>query len=466
MSLNSSVDPSPQNPFTHGPLGPIFAKTALPIIFVMSMNGLLTVVDAIFLGRYVGAEALGAVTLIFPLFMLIVALATLVSNGMSSKLARHLGAGEHDAARAVFAGAHGLALFVGVLLVLTYLAFGPAVARFLAAGSATLADMAQTYLAITMIMSPLLFVLSVNSDALRNEGHVGVMAALSLSVSLLNIAFNYVLIALLDMGVAGSAYGTALAQLVTILIVIGFRMSGKTLLTPKTLLQAPLTSDWGRILALGAPQSLNFIGVALGSTAILLALQMVNAPQYTATVSAYGIITRVMTFAFLPLLGLTHALQTIVGNNYGARALDRSDRSLRIGIWIAFLYCLGCQVVFVALAQPIARLFVADPAVIEAFEWILQVTTVMFWLAGPMIVIASYFQALGDATRAAVLGLTKPYAFALPLTFALPLFMGELGIWIAGPVSEVLMAMLTLVVLSQTARRLNLRYGLFAAARG
>ncbi|KAJ03195.1 multidrug transporter MatE [Sulfitobacter mediterraneus] len=460
------MDPSPQNPFTHGPLGPIFAKTALPIIFVMSMNGLLTVVDAIFLGRYVGAEALGAVTLIFPLFMLIVALATLVSNGMSSKLARHLGAGEHDAARAVFAGAHGLALFAGVLLVLTYLAFGPAVARFLAAGSDTLAEMAQTYLAITMIMSPLLFVLSVNSDALRNEGHVGVMAALSLLVSLLNIMFNYVLIAKLEMGVAGSAYGTALAQLVTLLIVVGFRLSGKTLLTPRALLQTPLTSDWGRILALGAPQSLNFIGVALGSTAILLALQMVNAPQYTATVSAYGIITRVMTFAFLPLLGLTHALQTIVGNNYGARALDRSDRSLRIGIWIAFLYCLGCQVVFVALAQPIARLFVADPAVIEAFEWILQVTTVMFWLAGPMIVIASYFQALGDATRAAVLGLTKPYAFALPLTFALPLVLGELGIWIAGPVSEVLMAILTLLVLSQTARRLNLRYGLFAAARG
>ena len=463
MSPNPSVDPSPQNPFTHGPLGPIFAKTALPIIFVMSMNGLLTVVDAIFLGRYVGAEALGAVTLIFPLFMLIVALATLVSNGMSSKLARHLGAGEHDAARAVFAGAHGLALCTGCLLVLTYLAFGPAVATFLAAGSDTLAEMAQTYLAITMIMSPLLFVLSVNSDALRNEGHVGVMAALSLLVSLLNIMFNYVLIAKLEMGVAGSAYGTALAQLVTLLIVIGFRLSGKTLLTPRALLQAPLTSDWGRILALGAPQSLNFIGVALGSTAILLALQMVNAPQYAATVSAYGIITRVMTFAFLPLLGLTHALQTIVGNNYGAQALDRSDRSLRIGIWIGFLYCLGCQVIFVALAEPIALLFVDDPEVITAFQWILKVSTAMFWLAGPMIVIAAYFQALGDATRAAVLGLTKPYAFALPLTFALPLFMGELGVWLAGPISEVLMAILAFFVLAKTARKLDLRYGLFAA---
>lgn len=77
-----------QNPFITGPLAPIFVRTALPIILVMSMNGLLTVVDAIFLGRYVGADALGAVTLMFPIYMLIVAMATLVSNGMSSILAR------------------------------------------------------------------------------------------------------------------------------------------------------------------------------------------------------------------------------------------------------------------------------------------------------------------------------------------------------------------------------------------
>ena len=57
------------NTYTHGPLGPVFVRTALPIIFLMAMNGLLTVVDAIYLGVFVGADALSAVTLMFPLFM-------------------------------------------------------------------------------------------------------------------------------------------------------------------------------------------------------------------------------------------------------------------------------------------------------------------------------------------------------------------------------------------------------------
>lgn len=453
----------PQNPFTHGPMGVIFAKTALPIIFVMGMNGLLTVVDAMFLGRYVGAEALSAVTLIFPLFMLTVALATLVSNGMSSKLARHLGASEMDAARGVFAGAHGLALALSGIMILAFLTLGDVVTRALASGSEPLAEMALTYLAITTFVSPLAFILAVNSDALRNEGRVGFMAAMSLLVSLSNIGFNYVLIALMGLGVAGSAYGTALAQLLALVIIIVFRMQGRAVLHPSALRQTSLLQDWGRILALGAPQSLNFIGIALGSAAVIVALQMVQTATYDTTVAAYGIVTRVMTFMFLPLLGLTHALQSIVGNNYGAQAWMRSDRGLRIGILIALIYCALSQLIMTLAPGPIARLFVDDPEVIAAFGNIVPITVAMLWLAGPLIVIASYFQAIGDASRAAVLGLSKPYVFALPLTFALPLVWGETGIWLAGPVAEVLMAGLTLLVLIQTARRLDLRYGMFTA---
>lgn len=454
---------SQTNRFTQGPLGPIFITTALPIIFVMAMNGLLTVVDAIFLGRFVGAQALSAVTLIFPLFMLIVALATLVSSGMSSILARHLGAGDMQGARAVFAGAHGMALCVSLLLTLAYLLGGESLSLALASGDAGLADMAQTYLGITVMMSPLAFVLSVNSDALRNEGRVGVMAAMSLLVSLSNIGFNYVLIALLDMGVAGSAYGTALAQLLALSLITIYRLSGRAELHPRVLLQEKLVHGWPRILALGAPQSLNFIGVALASAGVIAALQITDVPDYDTTVSAYGIVTRVMTFMFLPLLGMTHALQSIVGNNYGARAWARSDDSLRMGIGIALIYCAVAQAVFVFFARQIAQIFVTDPAVIDAFEAILPLTAIMLWLSGPIIMIASYFQAIGNAPRAALLGLSKPYVFVLPLTFILPLFWGETGIWLAGPIAECLMALLTLIVLLQTARSLKFRYGLFSA---
>lgn len=461
----SASNPAP-NPFTHGPLGPIFARTALPIIFVMGMNGLLAVVDAIFLGRYVGADALSAVTLVFPLYMVIVALATLVSNGMSSILARHLGAGNRAGAAQVFVGAHGLALLMSGVLMLLNLLFGGIVTLALASGSGALADMGQTYLGITVFMSPLLFVLGVNSDALRNEGRVGLMAAMSLLVSLSNIGFNYILIALLGWGVAGSAMGTALAQLLALCIIIGFRSFGRTELRPGLLLRIPLTACWGRILALGAPQSLNFIGISLSSAAVIVALQLVNTPVYETTVAAFGILTRVMTFAFLPLLGLTHALQTIVGNNYGAREWARSDSGLRIGLGVAFIYCAAMQAAFVTMPDTIAGLFVTEPTVIAEFARILPVNTAMLWLSGPLIVIASYFQAIGNATRAALLGLTKSYAFGLPLTFCLPLIWGEPAIWLAGPLAEVMMALLTLAVLHQTVSALGLRRGLFAAQRG
>ncbi len=457
---------SPTNTFTDGPLGAIYVKTALPIIFVMGMNGFLSVADALFLGIYVGPDALAAVTLMFPIYMLIVALSTLVANGMSSLLARSLGAGDIDEARTTFAGAHGLAVALGAILILLFIFFGQPVALLAAGGSETLAQMGLVYLRITVFFSPLLFVLSVNSDALRNEGRVGFMAAMSLLVSIANIGFNYILIAILDMGVAGSAYGTAAAQALAFGIIFAFRVLGKTILRPATLLSHSMREKWGRILALGAPQSLNFVGLALGSAAIIAALQWVGRPGYADTITAYGIITRVLTFAFLPLLGLSFAMQTITGNNYGAELWRRSDASLRVALWVAFIYCAVVQAIVMSAPAQIASAFVDDMAVIVEVERILPVMTSVFFLVGPLLMIATYFQAIGLAGKAALLGLTKPYAIAIPLTFLMPVLFGEIGIWYAGPMAEVIMLGVTAFVLWHAAQKTGLKWGIFHGGTG
>ncbi len=454
------------NTFTEGPLAAIYLKTALPIIFVMGMNGLLSVADALFLGIYVGPDALAAVTLMFPIYMLIVALSTLVANGMSSLLARSLGAEDMEGARATFAGAHGLAVGLGAVLIVMFLLLGSPVALLAAGGSETLAHMGLVYLRITVFFSPLLFVLSVNSDALRNEGRVGFMAAMSLLVSIANIGFNYLLIAILDMGVAGSAYGTAAAQALAFAIILAFRLFGETSLPPATLLSYSIRGKWGRILALGAPQSLNFIGLALGSAAIITALQWVGRPGFADTITAYGIITRVITFAFLPLLGLSFAMQTITGNNFGAALWHRSDASLYMALWVAFIYCAVVQIVVMSMPGPIARAFVENVAVIDEVSRILPVMTSVFFLVGPLMMIASYFQAIGSASKAALLGLTKPYAFAIPMTFILPVWFGEIGIWIAGPLAEVMLLGLTAVVLRRAAQDQSLKWGIFHTKDG
>ncbi|WP_269583507.1 MATE family efflux transporter [Roseibium sp. Sym1] len=458
-----SKDTSRANSFTHGPIGPTLLKTALPIVLVMSMNGLLTVADAVFLGIYVGPDALSAVTLMFPAYMLLAALATLVSSGMSSLLARHLGGGRMDEARAVFAGAHGLALTAGILLIVLLLGIGRTATQVAADGSAEIAAMSYVYLAITIGFSPLMFVLAVNSDALRNEGHVMMMAGLSLSVSLANLALNYVLIVLLDLGVAGSALGTVLAQALALVFVVGYRLSGRTTIGPRDVFAQPLTSDWPGILSLGAPQSLSFIGIALGASATITVLQRFGAEGYETTVAAFGVTTRIMTFAYLPLLGLSMAFQTMVGNNAGALLWQRSDATLRLGLGLAFLYCLALEAGLTFAAPWIGRAFVDDPVVIGEIGRILPVMVAMYFAAGPLMVVATYFQALGDARRAALLSLVKPYAFFLPLLFVLPLGFGEPGIWLSGPVAEGLLVLLTAAVLAGAARSGSARWGLFRA---
>lgn len=466
MTVSSSGSASA---FTQARLPLLFARTALPIIALMLMNGLLTVVDAIFLGVFVGADALGAVTLMFPAVMLMVALSALIASGLSSLVARHLGAQRFESAQAVFIAAQLLALLTSLVLMGLFVWWGESFASVAAGGRINLAQMGVTYLSITVFCSPLMFSLGVQGDALRNEGWAGWMALLGLGVTLANGAFNYLFIVTLNGGVAGSAYGTALAQAVALSAVLVLRLSGRTplkLICWANLKALPgLRRTWLDILKLGAPQSLAFFGIALISGAIIASLNAVATPNYAATVSAYGIVTRLLSLAFLPVLGLSQALQTICGHNHGARLWRRSDDSLRLGLSVALCYGLLVELTLVFLAEPIGGLFVEDAMVISEVGRILPMMVALYILSAPMMMLAAYFQSLGDAGRAALFSLTRPYLLVLPLLAILPLLLGERGIWLANPTAEALMLVIAVVVLRQTERQRGYRHGLFQANR-
>ncbi|BBM02368.1 MATE family efflux transporter [Microbulbifer sp. GL-2] len=451
------------NIFVYGALLPVFFKTAAPIILIMLVNGSFTLLDAYFLGEYVGAEALAAVTLTFPMFMLLVALSSLISSGYSSVQARLLGAGEKDKARQAFSQAITLALVICATLMLLFVASGKQLTLLVANGSEDLAEMGFTYLTILIFLSPTLFIGSVNLDTLRCEGRLSLMAIVSLTSVLLNIIFNYIFIARLDMGVAGSAYGTALAQAITLLILAGYRQYGRTVVDTQIFRISRRLNFWPSYLSLGLPSSLGYIGVSLTSITIIFSIQAWGGGNYDATVAAYGIITRIMTFIFLPLLGLSQAFQTVVGNNVGAKIWSRADSSINIALTIAFGYCLALQLGVILLKGSLGALFVSDQQIIAEVARILPMMTMVYFLAGPLIMISTFFQAIGDAKHAAILGLAKTYFFVLPLIFILPLIAGEVGIWYAMPIAEVMQLILTAFVLYQRGRNHGHKYGLYGA---
>ena len=451
-----------QNRFITLPIGRLFVANALPMMVMMLMSGMLSVVDAAFLGHFVGPDALAAVSLVFPILMITIALSTLVGGGMSSLLARQLGAQQHNDAMAVFAQAHGLALFLSLLLIAAFSTGAGFGIGHLAGGQAEIARMAHTYLAIMIFASPLQLLLSVHADAWRNEGRAGLIALMSAGVTLANIALNYVLIVPLDMGVAGSALGTAIAQGAGLALLVGLRLRGRGILRMSGLWKSRWIGEWRPILTLGAPVSLSFIGIALVSATVITTLRLTAGSGYVDSVAAYGIVTRILSFTFLPLMAIAMATQTIVGHNVGAKLDRRSDVALRMALAVAFLYCAFVEVTLLIGHAWIGGGFVTSPDVIGQVGRILVPMLSLYLFTGPVLVLALYFQAVGRPGRTAVLTLIKPFALSPLLLAVLGFFIGAKAIWFAFPIADgiIVAAALGVVIASQRHRALSTGFGL------
>lgn len=455
------------NPYLTEPVPKLFLKTATPIILIMLLNGLFTVIDAIFLGIYVGANALTAVTLMFPVFMLIVGLSTLVGSGTASILARQLGAKRVMRANQTLMSAHILTFLISIILIVTFLIYGKVLISTMANHDAELTSLGYCYIAPLIYCSPLALVLTLQSDALRSEGRVGWMALIAISATLLNILFNYLLIKVFLLGVLGSALGTVCAQLFAVIFVIGLRINGKTQLTLLTSRTNLVWKNWGEILSLGIPASLNFVGISIIASTIIISLQTFAADTYSATVAAYGVMTRIGTFAFLPLMGFTLATQSIVGNNIGAKKWRRVNTGLKMALIVTLVYTLLIEFIFISNANVIGALFVKDPLIISEVGRILPITMSTFFMGGQVLILAGYFQAKGDVAHAMIFGLFQTYLLTIPITLCLPYIfskwgiVGEWGIWFATPTSSLLMLFVSVFVLRTTAKKTSAKYGVF-----
>ncbi len=457
----STSEGKPANPYLVGPVPRLFFKTALPIIMVMIFQGLFTVIDAIFVGVYVGADALTAVTLMFPLFMAVVAMCNLVGTGMASVLARQLGAGDMAEAAATFWSAHGLALVTGLVATGLFVLWGRDAVALAADGNAAIAQDSYRYIAPQMLLIVFSIWTTINMDALRSEGHIQALAVISVGSAILNIAFNYILIALVGLGVLGSALGTVASGFVMIAVMLWLRLSGRTRLGFKREHLPKFGYKWGRMLLLGLPGSVNFLGVSITASITLLTLQVVKPDSYVDTAAAYGIITRISALTFLPLLGFNLAAQSITGNNIGARLFARSNAGLALALKVALIYASVVLVAIIAAAPLTGRLFVDDAGVIAEVARIQPVVFAAFPVFAVVLIISGYFQAVGDAARAGLLTLGKIYLFTIPICLTLPHVIGDWGLWLSGVIGDVAMLAVAVVLLTMTARKTGHRWGLF-----
>ena len=433
------------------PIGKLLVKQAVPAsigILVMSLNIL---VDSIFVGNWIGSIAIAAINVVLPVSFFIGALGMAIGIGGSSIISRALGADNTEKALKTFGNQISLTLLVTLSMValgLTYVdelipAFG---------GKGAIFDPAKIYYIIVVCGVPFLALCMMGNTVIRAEGKPKFAMIAMIIPSVGNLFMDFLFIYVFDWGMAGAAWASTISYFLCFAYVFYFFVSKNSELKLRLHhfgLSTPILKEIG---------SLGFVTLSRQAVVSLIYLLMNNILfdlGGEAMVAVYAIIGRMLMFALFPVFGVTQGFLPIAGYNYGAHKYERVKESINTAIkYAAFMATL----VFIGLMifpSEIAGLFLSSKPDLSALElatnaFVLEHTpSAMRWVfaATPIIALqligAAYFQAVGKAVPALLLTLTRQGFFFIPLILILPNLLGELGVWISFPISDVLATIVT-----------------------
>ncbi|HBD22903.1 MAG TPA: hypothetical protein DC023_00595 [Oceanospirillaceae bacterium] len=437
------------------PILPLFFGIATPIAVGMMVNGLYNVVDAIFVTRVLGANAMGGISIIFPIQMFVFALAGLIGSGMASIVARQLGAKQVDDAQATIDMATRLTIgFTLVLTVGIYLNM-QSILEFMGVSEVLMPYAMDYLLPITLLGIPITMLNQIPSDALRAEGKAMYMMAIMTFSALLNIALDALFLFVFKSGVEGVAYATVIAQFIALAIGMWFFVAGKTQLKIRPFAYQPDNKTLNEIVLLGIPLLISHAGVSIFIAFTNFSLAHLSGINNDLYISAYGLVGRLVIFAILPLIAMTVACQTIAGYNYGAKQYQRVLTMFKIGMLVSMGYGVLMSGIMILAPHPIIGIFTNEPELINAAAGISLWVFMGFALANAHGLGSSLFQALGRAREALFLSSLRIYILLLPGLIILPIFFGLQGLWLAFPLADIVAFVIVSVLLLRESRGLQ-----------
>jgi len=439
MSPSSQTAFQQVPPILTEPVAPLFIKMALPIIFGLMINGLFNFVDAIFISRAVGTDAIGGVSAAFPIQMIMISISAMLGSGMASIISRYLGANKDDEASMVFSASLVLAALVGLILSIIIVSFRFDIFELLQL-PAVLIPYAVDYLTPIAAIGLISFCHGTMSEGLRAQGLNVQVFKLMASMALLNIALDVLFLFVFNWGVPGAAWATSLSITFAFFYAIYLLKTGDH--------RVSFTFNYFRFIprihqeaiTLGVPVFLSYTGFAMMLLMVNIALVKVGGDQAELLISAHGILNRTFMLIFLPVLGMMIAFQTFAGFNYGAQRYERVIQVLKVALVISSAYALVWSVIMIFGSQYLFQLFSHDQALIQAAADIASIVFIAFMTVGIGMICPALFQALGFAKPAILLNSLHSYILLLPTLWICSSMYGVDGIWWSFPVIDVVSA--------------------------
>lgn len=433
------------------PIPRLIITMALPMILSMLVQALYNIADSIFVS-WMSEDAFTAVSLVFPIQNLMIAVATGTGVGVSALLSRRLGQRDEKGVKAVAHNGILLAVASGLLFALAGLFFSR---RFFETQTDIVAiiEYGTTYMRIITIGSVGVFVSIMMERLLQSTGKTFLSMIVQATGAIINIIFDPLLIfGLLGfprLGMAGAAIATVAGQLVSMTLAIYFnlRYNHEVRFDRKAL--RPSLKIIREIYAVGLP---SILMVSIGSIMVFGMNKILL--SYTATAAAVlGAYFKLQSFIFMPVFGLCNAIVPITAYNYGARNRQRILTTIRLGVLYATSIMVAGFMLFQFFPEPLLRMFQASDEMLEIGIPALRIISISFLLAGYGITLGSVFQALGSGVLSLAVSVARQLVALLPAAYVLSQLSGLHSVWWAFPIADLISFPLATLFLIYSYRR-------------
>lgn len=429
----------------------LFVMLAVPGIIGTLILGLYNFVDGIFVGQFIGPEALGGVTLVYSIVLINQAILTLFGMGTMALLSIAIGKKDFDTINQLFGNliiSLGTLSFIFSVLVFS---FTDEIIYFLG-GRGIIFSHGREYLNVLSLgfvfasLGPAINMLFRGEGLIKNAMKILVMGVL------LNIILDFGFIYVLGWGVKGAAQATVISQIVVLCLNLVFITRGKSVISlSRSRIKLSLTL-MARVLEIGSSTMILLIMASLQQMMLFRALAAYND---ATLISLLGAAYRVLLFAVIPFAGIGQGLQSIIGINYGAGNIDRVRAAYRVFTKNASIMAAILWLLFMVFPGTFLGMMVSDSNMVEIGIPYFRILFSTFILTGIINNSATLFQALGKGWKASIIFLSRQIIFFIPLLMLLPDFYGVRGVWLSMPLAELLTLIVIGILLSAEFKKLR-----------
>ncbi len=421
---------------TTGNVPSTLLKLTIPMLAGIGGMILFNLVDTIFIGM-LGTEELAAVSFTFPVVIVIGSIAGGLGIGASALISSAIG--DRDTARVKRLTTDSLLLSVAIVFFISLLGIGTIEPLFSLMGAQKeLLPHISTYMKIWYAGAPFVVIPMVGNNAIRATGDTKTPGIIMLTAVFVNLILDPVLIFGLGpipgFGIAGGAVATVIARMTTLTLSLFILIKREKMVTFAIPPLTKLLNSWKRILSIGIPAAFSNLVVPLS----LAVITRMVAGYGKEAVAAFGVASRIETFALGIIMALASVITPFTGQNHGAGKVSRIKEGIKCGSIFSLLWSLLLALFFYFAASPVAKLFNSNEAVIEIAATYLVIVSISYGFQGIIMLSTSVLNGIQKPFKSLSLTTMRMVVLYIPLAIVLSHLFGITGIFIGAAAANIL----------------------------